>query len=83
MRHVMLTCMFVQDAVEKKLTNLADINTTQNKAHLMIKCHTSEAHKKGCAMMGSARFLIVMSSEFTFGDNSDEFSIFRFLPEFG
>ena len=31
----------------------------------------------------SARFLIVMSSEVTFGDNSDEFTIFRIFPEFG
>ena len=31
----------------------------------------------------SARVFIAMSSEFTFGDNSDEFSIFRFFPEFG
>ena len=52
MKHVMLTHMFVQNVVEKKLTNLAHINTKQNKADLMSKCHTSEAHKKGCAMMG-------------------------------
>ena len=52
MKHVMLKCMFVQDVVEKKLTNLAHINTKQNKADLMSKCHTSEAQKKGCAMMG-------------------------------
>ena len=39
--------MYVQDVVEKKLTNLAYINTKQNKADLMTKCHTSEAHKKG------------------------------------
>ena len=53
MKHVMLkkTC-FVQDVVEKKLTNLAYINTKQNKADLMTKCHTSEAHKKSCTMMG-------------------------------
>ena len=37
---------FLQDVVEKKLTNLANINTKQNKADLMTKCHTSEAHKK-------------------------------------
>ena len=42
----------VCDVVEKKLANLAYINTKQNKADLMTKCHTSEAHKKGCAMMG-------------------------------
>ena len=42
MKHVMLKFMFVQDVVEK-LTNLAYINTT--------KCHTSEVHKKSCAMM--------------------------------
>ena len=52
MRHVMLKCMFAQDVVEKKLTNLAYIHTKQNKADLMTKCHTSEAHKKSCAMMG-------------------------------
>ena len=52
MKHVMLKYMFVQDVVEKTLTNLANMNTKQNKADLMTKCHTSEAHKKGCAMMG-------------------------------
>ena len=31
----------------------------------------------------SARVFVEMSSEITFGDNSDEFSIFRFFPEFG
>ena len=46
MKHVMLKYMFVQDVVEKKLTNLAYINTKLNKADLMTKCHTSEAHKK-------------------------------------
>ena len=51
-KHVMLKYMFVQDVVEKKLTNLANINTKQNKADVMTKCHTSEAHKRGCAMMG-------------------------------
>ena len=44
MKHVMLKYMFVQDVVEKKLTNLAYINTKQNKADLMTKGHTSEAH---------------------------------------
>ena len=48
----MLKYMFVQDVVEKKLTNLPYINTLQNKADLMTKCHTSEAHKRGCAMIG-------------------------------
>ena len=38
--------MYVQDVVEKKLTNLAYISTKQNKADLMTKCHTSEAHKR-------------------------------------
>ena len=52
MKHVMLKYMFVQDVVEKKLTNLAYINTKQNNAELMTKCHTSRAHKKACAMMG-------------------------------
>ena len=52
MKHVMLKYMYVQDVVAKKLTNLAYINTTQNKADLMTKCHTSEAHKRGCAMIG-------------------------------
>ena len=41
MKHVMLKYMFVQDKVEKKLTNLAYINAD-----------TSEAHKRGCAMLG-------------------------------
>ena len=52
MTHVMLKYMYVQDVVEKKSTNLAYINTKQNKADLMTKCQTSEAHKKGCAVMG-------------------------------
>ena len=52
MKHVMLKYMYVQDVVEKKLTNLAYISTKQNKADLMTKCHTSEAHKRGCAMIG-------------------------------
>ena len=42
MKHVLLKYMFVQDAVEKKLTNLAHINTKQNKADLM----TSVTHLK-------------------------------------
>ena len=40
------TCM-CKMLVEKKLTNLAYISTKQNKADLMTKCHTSEAHKRG------------------------------------
>ena len=52
MKLVMLNYMYVQDAVEKKLTNLAYISTKQNKADLMTKCHTSEAHKRGCTMIG-------------------------------
>ena len=52
MKHVMLKHMYVQDVVEKKLTNVAYISTKQNKAYLMTKCHTSEAHKRGCAMIG-------------------------------
>ena len=52
MKHVMPKYMYVQDVVEKKLTNLAYISTKQNKADLMTKCHTSEAHKRGCAMIG-------------------------------
>ena len=52
MNHVMLKYMFVQDVVEKKLTNLACSNTKHNKADVITKCHTPEAHKKGCAMMG-------------------------------
>ena len=52
MQHVMLKYMFVQDVVEKKLTNLAYINTKLNKADLMTKRHTSEAHMRGCAMLG-------------------------------
>ena len=45
MKHVMLKYMFVQDVVEKKLTNLAYINTKANKADLMTKCHTSESKR--------------------------------------
>ena len=52
MKNVMLKYMYVQDAVEKKLKNLAYINTKQNKADLVTKCYTSEAHKRGCAMIG-------------------------------
>ena len=52
MKHAMLKYMYVQDVVEKKLTNLAYINTKQDKAELMTKCHTSEAHKRGCATIG-------------------------------
>ena len=52
MKHAMLKYMYVQDVVEKKLTNRAYINTKQNKADLMTKCHTSEAHKRGCTMIG-------------------------------
>ena len=51
-KHVMLMYMYVQNVVEKKLTNLAYISTKQNKADLMTKCHTSEAQKRGCAMIG-------------------------------
>ena len=35
MKHVMLKCILVQDVVEKKLTNLALINTKQNEADLI------------------------------------------------
>ena len=52
MTHVMLKYMCVRDVVEKKLVNIAYINTKQNKADLMTKCHTSEAHKRCCAMIG-------------------------------
>ena len=52
MKHVMLKYMCVRDVVEKKLVNIAYINTKQNKADLMTKCHTSEAHKRCCAMIG-------------------------------
>ena len=52
MKHVLLEYMYVQDVVEKKLTNLAYINTRQNEADLMTKCHTSQAHKRCCATIG-------------------------------
>ena len=52
MKHAMLKYMYVQDVVEKKLTNLAYTNTKQNKTDLMTKCHISEAHKRSCAMIG-------------------------------
>ena len=51
-KHVMLKSMYVQDVVEKKWTNLAHVNVKQNKADLMTKCHTSEAHERGSAMIG-------------------------------
>ena len=41
--------MFVQDVVEKKQRTLAYVNTNEN---LTTECHTSEAHMKGCAMLG-------------------------------
>ena len=52
MKRVMLKYMFVQDVEEKKRTILAYVNTKSNKASLMTKCHTFEAHMKGCAMLG-------------------------------
>ena len=51
LKHVMLKYMFLQDVVEKKQTTLAYVNTNSNKADLMTKCHTFEAHMKGCAML--------------------------------
>ena len=48
----MMKYMFAQDVVEKKLTTLAYVNTNLNKADLMTKCHTFEAHMKGCAVLG-------------------------------
>ena len=53
-KHVMLKYMFVQNVVEEKQTTLAYVNTKLNKANLMTKCHTLEAHMKmkGCAMLG-------------------------------
>ena len=40
MKHVMLKHMYVQDVVEKKLTNLAYISTKQ-----MTKCHIRSTHE--------------------------------------
>ena len=37
MKHVMLKYMYVQDVVAKKLTNLAYINTKQNKIETHLK----------------------------------------------
>ena len=48
----MLKYMFVHDVVEKKQTTLAYVNTNSNKADLMTKCHTFEAHMRGCAILG-------------------------------
>ena len=49
MKHVMLKYMYVQDVVEKKLTNLAYINTKQNKADLMTKCpHIRSTQERLC-----------------------------------
>ena len=50
MNHAMLNYMFVQDVGEKKQTTLACVNTKSNKADLMTKCHTFEAHMKGCPL---------------------------------
>ena len=55
MIHVMLKYMFVQDVVVKKQTTLANVNAISSKADLMTKCHTLEAHMKGCAMLGLKR----------------------------
>ena len=52
MRHVMFKYMFVQDVVEKKQTTLLYVNPNSNKADLMTKCDTFEAHMQGCAMLG-------------------------------
>ena len=52
MKLVMLKYMFGQDVVEKKQTTLVCVQTNSNKADLMTKCHTFEAHLKGCAMVG-------------------------------
>ena len=53
MKHVMLNeHMFVQDVVQKKLTSLAYSNTKMNEAELLRKCHTTEAHMRGCAKQG-------------------------------
>ena len=52
LKHVMRKYMFVQVVMEKKLTNLAYINTKLNRTDLMTRGHTSEAHKRGCAMLG-------------------------------
>ena len=46
MKHVMLEHMFVQGVVEKKLTNLAHINTKQNKADLMTRSVTHLKHTR-------------------------------------
>ena len=43
---------FVQHVVEEKRTILAHVNTKSNEADLMTKCHTYEAHMKGCATPG-------------------------------
>ena len=49
MKHVMLKYMYVQDVVEKKLTNLAYSNTKQNKADLMTKCpHIRSTQNRLC-----------------------------------
>ena len=52
MKHVMLKYIFGQDVVEMKLTYLVYISTKLNRADLMTRCHTSEAHKRGCALLG-------------------------------
>ena len=44
MNHDMLKYMFVQHVVEKKQTTLADVNTKWNKADLMTKRNSFEAH---------------------------------------
>ena len=48
MKHVMLKYMYVQDVVEKKLSNLAYSNTKQNKADLMTKRHIRSTQERLC-----------------------------------
>ena len=44
--------VFVQGVVEKKQTTLVCVSTELNKAELVTKCHTFEAHMNVCAMLG-------------------------------
>ena len=49
MKHVMLKYMYVQDVVEKKLTNLAYSNTKQNKSRVDDKVsHIRSTQKRLC-----------------------------------
>ena len=57
MKHVMLKYMYVEDVVEKKLTNFAYIKTKQNKGDLMTKVsHIRSTQERLCDDRIDTRF---------------------------